>query len=64
LSVRVASSAVTHFQEGGYEPANLRAFANATNGFEDLVEPVIALPESGVDLVALGSPSVAADPGD
>ena len=56
LSVRVASSAVTHFQQGGYEPANLKAFAGATNGFEDIVEPVVALPEHGVDLGDLGSP--------
>jgi uncharacterized protein (DUF2235 family) len=56
LSVRVASSAVNHFQEGGYRPANLQAFAAATNGFEGIVEPVVALPENGVDLVALGSP--------
>ena len=55
LSVRVASSAVTHFQEGGYEPANLKAFAGTTNGFKDIVEPVVALPEAGVDLLALGS---------
>ena len=34
LSVRVASSAVNHFQEGGYEPANLKALADATNGFD------------------------------
>ena len=56
LSVRVASSAVTHFQEGGYEPANLKSFAGATSGFKDIVEPVVALPEKGVDLGALGSP--------
>ena len=64
LSVRVASSTVAHFQEGGYEPANLSAFAAATNGFENIVEPVIALPEHGVDLMALGSPSAAADTAD
>ena len=56
LSVRVASSAVTHFQQGGYEPANLKDFAGATRGFEGIVEPVVALPEDGVDLSALGSP--------
>jgi uncharacterized protein (DUF2235 family) len=64
LSVRVASSAVTHFQEGGYEPANLKALASATNGFEDIVEPVIALPENGVDFTVLGSPAAAADTAD
>ncbi len=56
LSVRVASSAVTHFQQGGYEPSNLQAFAEATNGFADIVEPVVALPEKGVDLTDLGRP--------
>jgi uncharacterized protein (DUF2235 family) len=60
LSVRVASSAVAHFQDGGYEPANLKAFAGATNGFEGIREPVIALPEHGVDLIDLGSPSAPA----
>ncbi len=64
LSVRVASSAVTHFQQGGYEPANLKAFADATHGFEDIVEPVVALPEDGVDFAPLGSPSAAVDPAD
>jgi uncharacterized protein (DUF2235 family) len=57
LSVRVASSAVTHFQEGGYEPANLKAFSDATNGFEGVREPVITLPEHGVDFASLGSPA-------
>ena len=61
LSVRVASSTVTHFQQGDYEPANLGAFASATNGFADIVEPVVALPKSGVELDDLGSPPVAAD---
>jgi uncharacterized protein (DUF2235 family) len=57
LSVRVASSAVNHFQDqGGYEPGNLKAFAEATNGFENIVEPVTALPENAVDLDVLGSP--------
>ena len=59
LSVRVASSAVTHFQEGGYEPVNLTAFADDTDEFKDIIEPVIALPESGVDLSHLGNPSSA-----
>jgi Uncharacterized alpha/beta hydrolase domain (DUF2235) len=57
LSVRVASSAVTHFQDqGGYRPANLEAFATASSGFEGIVEPVTDLPEKGVDLTSLGSP--------
>ncbi|MGD9959276.1 DUF2235 domain-containing protein [Nocardioides sp.] len=58
LSVRVASSVVSHSQEGGYAPANLTAFAQATDGFEGIVEPVTALPENGLDLSALGSPPV------
>jgi uncharacterized protein (DUF2235 family) len=57
LSVRVASSVVTHSQEDGYEPANLEAFAAATHAFEHIVEPVTALPEQGVDLGVLGSPA-------
>ena len=60
MSVRVASSAVTHFQEGGYGPANLTALAEATNGFDGIVEPVVALPEAGVDLLPLGAPPTAA----
>lgn len=62
LSVRVASSAVTHFQDdGGYQPANLRALGDATNGFKDVVEPVTALPENDLDVSFLGGPSAAAD---
>ena len=57
LSVRVASSAVNHFMEGGYEPANLKASADATQGFRDIIEPVTALPERGVELTALGGPA-------
>lgn len=57
LSVRMASSAVNHFQGGGYEPANLKAFADTTQGFAGLVESVTALPEDGVDLAVLGSPA-------
>lgn len=60
LSVRVASSAVAHFQDGGYGPTNLKAYADATNGFAGIVEPVIALPENGVDVKALGIPAAAA----
>ena len=58
LSVRVASSTVNHFQGGGYEPANLTSWADATQGFADLVEPVTALPEAGVDLAVLAVPPV------
>lgn len=61
LSVRVASSAVTHFQDGGYDPLNFKAFADGTNGFADIVEPVTALPEHGVDFTVLGSPAAASD---
>ena len=56
LSVRVASSAVAHFQGGEYEPANLASLAEATNGFAGMVEPVVALPENGVDFTLLGRP--------
>ena len=49
-------SAVKHFQEGGYEPANLAAFASRTNGFEGIIEHVVQLPEAGLDLTDLGSP--------
>ena len=58
LSVRVASSAVTHFQDGSYEPPNVAALAAATNGFTGIVERVVSLPENGLDLSALGSPPV------
>jgi hypothetical protein len=63
LSVRVASSAVGHYQEGGYDPANLVALAETTNGFEGIVEPVVRLPEAGVDLTDLGAPPAAAGDG-
>jgi hypothetical protein len=56
LSVRISSSAVNHFQAGDYEPSNLKAFAEHTHGFADIVEPVISLPESGTDLAFLGHP--------
>jgi uncharacterized protein (DUF2235 family) len=62
LSVRVASSAVAHFQGGGYEPANLKDFAGATKGFADIVEPVVALPEDGVDFTDLGRPTETSGP--
>ncbi|MEZ0581008.1 DUF2235 domain-containing protein [Nocardioides sp. MH1] len=56
VSVRVASSAVNHFQDdSGYEPVNLLALADATHGFAGIVEPVVALPEAGVDLTPLGA---------
>jgi uncharacterized protein (DUF2235 family) len=56
LSVRVASSAVHHFQGEGYAPSNLAAFATATDGFTGIVEPVVALPERDADLGPLGGP--------
>ena len=34
----MASSTVAHFQGGGYEPANLAAFAEATDGFAGIVD--------------------------
>jgi hypothetical protein len=57
LSVRVAYSAVRHFQEDGYAPANLTSFAGRTNGFEGIIEHVVPLPEAGVDLADLGAPA-------
>uniref|UniRef100_UPI002B26C3DD hypothetical protein n=1 Tax=Nocardioides sp. TaxID=35761 RepID=UPI002B26C3DD len=62
LSIRVASSAVTHFQSGGYEPANLVALAEQTNGFDQIVERVLALPENSLDLEPLGRPPAPGDP--
>ena len=59
LSVRVASSVVHHFQEGGYAPGNVEAFADTSHGFENIIEPVTALPEAGVDLTVLGAPAPA-----
>ncbi len=59
LSVRVSSSAVTHFQQSGYAPANLTAFADSTHGFDGIVEPVTALPENGLDFSSLGNPPAA-----
>jgi hypothetical protein len=56
LSVRVASSAVIHLKDDQYQPANLKAFADATKGFEDVIEPVVALPENDLDVSALGCP--------
>lgn len=53
VSVRVASSAVTHYQGGGYAPYNLEAFAKQTHGFEGIVEPVVSLPET-IDFGFLG----------
>jgi hypothetical protein len=58
LSLRIASSAIHHFQEEGYEPANLAAFSKATNGFDGIVEKVTALPEGDLDLSFLGSAPV------
>jgi uncharacterized protein (DUF2235 family) len=56
LSVRVASSAVGHYQEGGYAPANLEVFASQSHGFEGIVEPVVRLPEAALTLEDLGHP--------
>ena len=54
LSVRVAASAVSHFQEGGYEPDNLAAFSEQTHGFDGIIEHVVRLPEAGLDISDLG----------
>ena len=55
LSVRIASSAVTHFEEGGYAPDNLTAFATATDRFQGIVEDVVRLPEAGLDITGLAA---------
>ncbi|WP_191907850.1 DUF2235 domain-containing protein [Nocardioides cynanchi] len=60
LSVRVSYSAVRHYEEGGYAPGNLVAFAEQTGGFEGIIEHVVRLPEAGTDLTDLASPPVAA----
>jgi uncharacterized protein (DUF2235 family) len=57
LSVRIASSAVTHYQAGGYAPPNLLDFAARTHAFDGIVEPVVALPEAGVDIGPYGVPA-------
>ncbi len=57
LSVRVAYSAVRHFQEGGVragQPRGLRG--RRRNGFQDVIEHVDRLPEAGIDLTPLGAP--------
>ncbi|MFZ2016163.1 MAG: hypothetical protein WAV00_20275 [Nocardioides sp.] len=56
LSVRVAYSAVRHYEEGGYAPDNLATFASQTNGFDGIIEHVDPLPEAGLDLTDLGAP--------
>ena len=56
VSVRVASSAVTHFHEGDYQPVNLVRFAQESNDFATTVEPVVALPQDGLDIDDLGKP--------
>lgn len=58
LSLRIATSAVTHFQEGGYEPENLATFSEVTKGFNGITETVTKLPEAGLDLGPLGVPPV------
>ena len=37
--------------------ANLKASADVTQGFRDIIEPVTSLPERGVELTALGGPA-------
>lgn len=55
LSVRIASSVADKFRSGGYRPANLAAFAEATHGFEGLIEPVTPRPGQPVDLTPVAS---------
>jgi uncharacterized protein (DUF2235 family) len=56
LSLRIASSAVDHHKSGGYEPENLTAFAQETNAFTGIAEPVTALPEKELDLARFATP--------
>lgn len=55
LSVRVASSVADRFHDGSYRPENLATFAQATDDFRDIVEPVVPLPGPMVDLTPLGA---------
>ena len=57
LSLRIASSAVNHYQGGDYAPLNLQAVADSPVGFQGMgIETVQALPEAGVDLAPLATP--------
>jgi uncharacterized protein (DUF2235 family) len=56
VSVRVASSAVNHFLEGDYQPVNLVELSEQTHDFAGMVEPVVALPQTGLDVDVLGKP--------
>lgn len=57
LGLKLASSAMNHYTEGGYEPANLKALSDATSGFTGVgIETVKALPERGVDVAPLAEP--------
>jgi hypothetical protein len=61
LSVRVAYSAVRHLQDDtDYAPSNLTALAAETNGFAEILEHVVPLPEAGLEFADLGSPPPAA----
>ena len=61
LSLRIASSAVNHFQAGDYAPPNVQALADSPQGFGGMgIETVQSLPEAGIDLAALGRPVPAA----
>jgi uncharacterized protein (DUF2235 family) len=65
LSVKVASSAINHYQADSagekieqteYRPENLELYGKATTGFTDHAEAVTALPDKVVDLTPLGVP--------
>lgn len=53
LSIRVASSVVTHFQDGSYQPLNLAEYAKKTGDFDGIVESVDELPDTQLDLAPL-----------
>jgi len=53
LSIRVASSVATHFEDGTYRPANLTDYAAATDNFDGIIESVDELPDPKLDLAGL-----------
>ena len=64
LSLRIASSAVNHFQAGDYAPPNVQALADTPEGFAGMgIETVQSLPEAGIDLAPLGRPVPAGSAG-
>ena len=53
LSVRVAEPTAEHYRaKDGYQPKNLRTWAESCDEFADCVESVIGLPEPSYDAIA------------